>query len=186
MGDMTAKQMGRLTLNPLAHIDVYGLLALVFVHFGWGKPVPFNPNNLRYKKWGGFLVGVAGPCSNLFLLTLSGLLIKSLQPNLGNTNLLIVFLGFSFMINAALMLFNLLPFPPLDGSKLVIALLHGPKWARARFAVEQYGQYALLAILLLDIVLGLGLLGMFLDPTISRLISYFGVGDALTGVFSNI
>jgi len=68
LGDSTAKRMGRLTLNPWAHVDLFGLLALVFVHFGWGKPVPYNPMYLKYKHWGEFLVALAGPISNLILL----------------------------------------------------------------------------------------------------------------------
>ncbi len=174
-GDDTAKRMGRLTLNPLAHMDLFGLLALVFVHFGWGKPVPFNPYHLKYKKWGAFLVGLAGPVSNLMLLTISALLLKALAPVLGGNNLLVVFLGFSFFINAGLMLFNLIPLPPLDGSKLVLALLHGHRWDNLRYSIEYYGPYVLMFAILADLALGVGLISMLIDRPLMLIMRFFGL-----------
>lgn len=186
MGDPTAKRMGRLTLNPLAHIDIFGLIAMVLVHFGWGKPVPFNPYQLRYRKWGSFLVGLAGPVSNFVMLAVYAVLLKVLAPSLGLGNFLVLFLAFSFLINAGLMLFNLLPFPPLDGSKLVLALLHAPKWSWARMAVEYYGQWILLGLLVMDLALGFGILSMFLDPLLNYLIDLFGVHDVLSQLFGGL
>lgn len=176
LGDSTAKRMGRLTLNPWAHVDLFGLLALVFVHFGWGKPVPYNPMYLKYKHWGEFLVALAGPISNLILLIIFGILLKFLLPGLGWDNLLIVFLTFSFFINAALMLFNLIPVPPLDGSKLLFAVLHENKWHDLRFQIEHYGPYVLMAIIFADIVLGVGIIRFFLDAPLNWLMQVFGFG----------
>jgi Zn-dependent protease len=174
LGDSTAKRLGRLTLNPWAHIDMFGLLALVFVHFGWGKPVPYNPMYLKYKHWGEFLVAIAGPASNLILLIISGILLKVLLPLLGWENLLIIFLTFSFFINAALMLFNLIPLPPLDGSKFLFAILHENKWHDLRYQIEHYGPYVLMGVIFADIILNIGIIRFFLDKPLNWIMSIFG------------
>ncbi len=174
-GDDTAKRMGRLTLNPFSHMDLFGVLALVFVHFGWGKPVPFNPYHLRNKTWGAVYVGIAGPISNLILLTVSAVLLRLLVPVLGGNNLLIVFLAFSFFINTSLMLFNLIPLPPLDGSKLLLAVLRGHKWDNFRYSVEYYGPYVLMVLILLDVALGAGLISLVIDRPLIWIMNLFGI-----------
>ena len=158
LGDMTAQRMGRLTLNPLSHIDWYGLLLLVVVGFGWGKPVPFNPHNLRLPKWGPVMVAFAGPFSNLLLAVVFSLVFsviattRALEPN----NALMIFLGFSVIINLALMFFNLIPIPPLDGSKLLLTALDKPQHAELRYRLETQGMWILIAVLVIDAVLNLG------------------------------
>lgn len=124
-GDNTAQQMGRLTINPLVHIDWIGFLLLVLVGFGWGKPVPFNPYNLKHKRWGPAFVSIAGPFSNLVMLILAGCVLKLLviYTNLNSENLLIIFLLYLMQISLILMIFNLIPIPPLDGSKVLYAFL---------------------------------------------------------------
>ncbi|MFA6161312.1 MAG: site-2 protease family protein [Patescibacteria group bacterium] len=179
LGDPTAKRMGRLSLNPLAHIDWFGLFALVFVSFGWGKPVPFNPYQLKDQKWGPFYIGIAGPISNLLLLTVCGLLLRLLVPGLGSQNLLIIFLSLAFLINTALMLFNLIPLPPLDGSKIVLALLHGPKWNNLRRVIETQGPWILMAFILLDVFLGVGLISAVLGGPYHWVASVFGLNSLL-------
>lgn len=176
LGDPTAKRMGRLTLNPWAHIDLFGLMALVFVHFGWGKPVPYNPIYLKYKHWGEFFVAVAGPVSNLVMLIISGVLLKIFLPILSWENLLVIFLTFSFFINSALMLFNLIPLPPLDGSKFLFAILHENKWHDLRFQIEHYGPYVLMVIIFADILLGIGIIRFFLDRPLNWIMQVFGFG----------
>ncbi len=176
LGDSTAKRMGRLTLNPWAHVDLFGLMALVFVHFGWGKPVPYNPAYLKYRHWGEFLVAIAGPVSNLILLIISGVLLKIFIPLLGGGNLLVIFLIFCFFINSALMLFNLIPLPPLDGSKFLFAILHENKWHDLRFQIEHYGPYVLMAIVFADIILNLGLISFLLDKPLNWIMNIFGFG----------
>ncbi len=176
LGDPTAQKMGRLTLNPWAHVDMFGLLALVFVHFGWGKPVPYNPIYLKYKHWGELLVAIAGPASNLLLLIFFGILLNVLLPVLGWDNLLIIFLTFSFFINAALMLFNLIPVPPLDGSKILFAFLHEKQWHDLRYQIEYYGPYVLMAIIFADIILGIGIIRFFLDKPLNWIMQVFGFG----------
>lgn len=120
LGDPTAKAQGRLTINPLAHIDPIGTLLIFIVGFGWGKPVPFNPLNLRNPKWGSALVGLAGPLSNFILALFVGLLLR-LFP-FSNPGIIIFFSIFTWL-NIILGLFNLLPVPPLDGSHIFIAAL---------------------------------------------------------------
>ncbi|MFA6028200.1 MAG: site-2 protease family protein [Patescibacteria group bacterium] len=144
-GDDTAKLSGRLTFNPLAHIDWVGLILLIVVGFGWGKPVPFNPYNLKHKRFGPAIVALAGPCSNFILLVLVGLVLKLviLFSNLSPDNLLITFLVSLIQINLILMLFNLLPIPPLDGSKVLYTFLPY-KYRNVIIFLETYGTWILL------------------------------------------
>ncbi|MFA6099899.1 MAG: site-2 protease family protein [Patescibacteria group bacterium] len=179
LGDPTAKRMGRLSLNPLAHIDWFGLAALVLVSFGWGKPVPFNPYQLKDQKWGPLYIGIAGPISNMLMVIISGLLLRGLAPILGGSNLLIVFLSLCFLINTALMLFNLIPLPPLDGSKIVLALFHQPKWYKFREAMERYGSWTLMALVMLDIFLGVGIISSVLNGPYHWIASIFGLNQFL-------
>ena len=157
LGDMTAQRLGRLTLNPLAHIDWYGLLLLVTVGFGWGKPVPFNPHNLRLPKWGPVLVAFAGPLSNLLLAVLFSLVFYAVVATgaFGPGNALMIFLTFSVIINLVLMFFNLIPIPPLDGSKLLLTALDKPQHAELRYRLETQGMWILIAVLVIDAVLNL-------------------------------
>ena len=162
-GDDTAKRMGRLTLNPIAHVDPIGLLALIAVGFGWGKPVPFNPYNLRNQKWGPSIVAGAGPLANVVLMLISGLLLRLLAGRLPADNALGYFLMALVFINAILFLFNLIPIPPLDGSKFLLAALDKPQHARARFLLETRGPLILLFLILIDSLLFTGLIfgGLF-------------------------
>lgn len=133
LGDPTARLAGRLTLNPVPHIDPIGsiiLPALMLLGsggsfaFGWAKPVPYNPYNLRNFKWGTILVGVAGVAANLFIATVFGLMIRfhdSLGILAGSPFL--AMLGTIVTLNLVLAVFNLIPFPPLDGAKVLFAIL---------------------------------------------------------------
>lgn len=133
LGDTTAKDSGRLTLNPLVHLDLWGTviipLFLLFtsgIFIGWAKPVPYNPYNLRDQKYGSLKVALAGPGANLLLAIILGLPLRFLS--LENLTLSSNFLSFLFYlkfivyINIFLALFNLIPFPPLDGSKIFFTL----------------------------------------------------------------
>ena len=147
LGDSTAKLEGRLTLNPLSHLDLWGTLLLLVVGFGWGKPVPFNPYNLKNQKFGPALISIAGPFSNLILVIVFGLILKYIYPmlGLGYENALFYFLYTLIMINAILMVFNLLPIPPLDGSKLLFAILPD-SMNNVKVLMERYGFILLLAL----------------------------------------
>jgi len=122
LGDNTARLMGRVTLNPLPHMDIIGTVFLPIMGIltgapviGWGKPVPFNPHNLRNKKWGPSLVALAGPASNFLIALIVGLALRFLTLT---DSYLIIFLGYFVWINLLLGIFNLMPIPPLDGSHL--------------------------------------------------------------------
>lgn len=158
LGDPTAKQQGRLTLNPIAHVDPLGFFALIFVGFGWGKPVPFNPYNLKIKRWGAALIGLAGPASNLVFVATSVAILKILFATTSITvaNLLVQFLFLFLTINLILLLFNLIPIPPLDGSKVLFAALSSPKYAQLRLNLETRGPILLMALIILDSLFGLG------------------------------
>lgn len=120
LGDSTAKYQGRLTINPLKHLDPFGTLMIFIVGFGWGKPVPFNPHNLRNQKRGPALVGLAGPASNLIMALGVGLFLRFIEiPNLG----LVLFFSIFVWLNILLGVFNLLPIPPLDGSHIFFTIL---------------------------------------------------------------
>ncbi|OGF74460.1 hypothetical protein A3J56_00775 [Candidatus Giovannonibacteria bacterium RIFCSPHIGHO2_02_FULL_46_20] len=151
LGDSTAKDAGRLTLNPLPHIDFVGSIVLpIFIGIGWAKPVPYNPLYLRNQRWGPFLVGVAGPISNILVAVFFGLMIRFreaaafsfLDPTFFGIATGIVFL------NLALAIFNMIPVPPLDGSKVLFLLL--PRgWMYFVALLEQYGILLILFLFLL-------------------------------------
>jgi len=129
LGDPTARYSGRLTLNPLPHIDpvgsvlVPGILALTHSPFliGWAKPVPYNPYNLRNRRWGEALVGFAGPLTNIAIAVLVGLCIRFVGDQMTETTLTIA--ASLTYANLVLAIFNLIPIPPLDGSKILVAIL---------------------------------------------------------------
>ena len=154
LGDDTAKRAGRLTLNPINHLDpigsilVPGLLILMSflgaggIIFGWAKPVPINPYNFRDRKWGGVKVAAAGPLSNISLALIFGLSLR-LIPGLVNVPGLFIIFLYIVEINLLLAVFNLLPIPPLDGSHILFAFL--PKTAqRIRLLMTQYGFFFVL------------------------------------------
>lgn len=175
LGDETAKRLGRLTLNPVAHVDGLGLLALVTVGFGWGKPVPYNAYNLRYQKWGPVLVALAGPGMNLLVATVLALVWLLLWPQLSSSNLLIIFLHLLIRFNLILLVFNLLPIPPLDGSKLLLAFLRGrPSAESVRFFLETKGPLVLLGIIIVSLIFNLNLFG-WLGRPVDWFMDLFGI-----------
>lgn len=157
LGDRTAEREGRLTINPLAHLDPFGFLLILVAGFGYAKPVPYNPYNLKYPVWGPALVAAAGPGSNLVFGFLFAFLYGIAFPLLGGDNLLVAALWFLGRINFALMLFNLIPLPPLDGSKALLSALAAPQYQGVRYWLETQGPFLLLGVILLDAVLGLGI-----------------------------
>ncbi len=163
LGDGTAKLFGRLTLNPIAHFDPVGgtLLALTFIGsaaaggafgFGWAKPTPVNPMNLQGGRRGEAIVAAAGPISNLLLATAAAIPLRFLLANpelLDQVSMLAQVLYLFVQINLVLMIFNLIPIPPLDGSKVLFAFLDRRTEYQIRPILEQYGFFILLALFFL-------------------------------------
>ncbi|MCX6807908.1 MAG: site-2 protease family protein [Patescibacteria group bacterium] len=148
LGDPTAKTMGRLTFNPLAHLDMLGTLALIFFHFGWGKPVPVNPANFRRPLRDQALVSLAGPVSNIIFAAILMILLKYLlAPN----TIIFTILVLIAQINVILAVFNLLPFYPLDGSKILLFLFKNHQHKILRF--YQMSPSILIALLIGDFLL---------------------------------
>lgn len=152
-GDVTAKYAGRLTLNPISHIDIFGSIIFPFICFllpgnlilGWAKPVPYNPYNLRNQKWGEAIVAVAGPLSNIIIALFFGILIRfseilKLSEPVVELSMMVVF------INLLLAIFNMIPVPPLDGSKILMALLPVSVKMKYRSAIEGYGLFLIIFV----------------------------------------
>ena len=182
LGDSTAKDAGRLTLNPLAHIDFFGSIVLPLLLFfsrtgfilGWAKPVPYNPYNFRDQKYGDLKVAIGGPAANFILAVIFGIAVRiialpyGLKENLivsffqGNNDFLLSAMHGSILIsifvmsviicfiNLLLMIFNLIPIPPLDGSKVLMAALPLHWQVRMR-ALEPYGTFVILFLLMFGI-----------------------------------
>lgn len=159
-GDHTAKNEGRLTFNPLSHLDLVGTITLLFIGFGWGKPVPFNPYNLKNKKWGPAIISIAGPASNLLGFIVVAIIYKVLANFflLGPGNLLFDFLIIIAYLNLTLMIFNLIPIPPLDGSKLFDALIPD-RFYEFKQKVQIYGPTVLMALVAIDLLGGVSVFG---------------------------
>jgi len=182
MGDATPRRLGRLTLNPLAHLDPLGTLMLVLVGFGWGRPVPVNPWNLgRDPLKGHALIALAGPASNLLTALLLGLVVRAgavpwrspfflfRSPFASPEEYLAVLVGFLVFYSLVLAVFNLIPLFPLDGSRVLMGLL--PRDLALSYAqLERMGPGLLFLLIALDWFTGLNLLERLL----------FGAGDLLT------
>ena len=149
LGDPTAKKMGRLSLNPLHHLDWLGALCMLVFRFGWAKPVPINPNYYKNFRVGTVLVSIAGPISNILLAFLTLLIYGIVQIFVAVPDLVLTFVWTMVFMNLGLAVFNCLPIPPLDGSKVVFALLP-EKAYRTVLRYERYGFLLLLALIYLN------------------------------------
>jgi Zn-dependent protease len=181
LGDSTARFMGRLTLNPIAHFDPLGgiLLAVTMLSgtgfaFGWAKPTPVNPRNLEYGRWGEAIVAAAGPISNLVLAIAAALPLRYIlsNPSLASDipllalQILVLFI----QLNLVLMVFNLFPIPPLDGSKVLFAFLPPQVAWRWRPMLEQYGFILLIIVFFLPPGNSIG--GRIVVPIIDALLGF--------------
>lgn len=152
LGDPTAKRAGRLTLNPLKHVDLVGLILLLTARFGWAKPVPVDAGNFRNPKLGMVLTALAGPMSNVLLSAVAAACSPVCFYCLMELDLpfflpVVNFCLYVFTVSAGLAVFNLLPIPPLDGSKVLLALLPR-KWYWKIMRYEHYGMIALVVLML--------------------------------------
>lgn len=162
-GDETAKNDGRLSLNPLNHLDPLGTICLIFFKFGWAKPVMINSNNFRNRKLGTFFVSIAGVLTNFILAIISIIILKYVHANEFINELLFTI----FWFNVVLGVFNLIPIPPLDGSKLLFSFLP-IKYEYYLIKYEKYG-YALLLILIIS-----GALDVIFIPMINFMANLIG------------
>ena len=178
-GDTTARDSGRLTLNPLPHIDPVGSIILPVIMvvfntgfiFGWAKPVPVDPYNLANPKKDMMWISAAGPLSNFTLGAVSALLLRlllhiSMHNNIHIPHSVFYALFYGCMINFILAIFNMFPVPPLDGSKILMGILP-PQQARAYMRLEPYGMLIMMGILML------GLIRPILMPILNGLITFF-------------
>ena len=171
LGDNTAKSAGRLSLNPFKHLDIVGLIAMMFLHVGWAKPVPVNMNSFKNPKRGMAITALAGPLSNILLaavvLLLYGFLYIPLLK-LGDFGYVIIeTLGRTAVFSCSLAVFNIFPIPPMDGSKVLFALLPD----KAYYKLMEYERYGMLIVMLL-VITGV------IDPVLTYLV------NALVGLLS--
>ena len=169
LGDPTAKQQGRLSLNPMVHFDPIGFMMLVLMSFGffgitWGRPVPINPYRIRGGRHGMALSSVAGPVSNLIVATVFGLSIRLVPQWVAQLPEGFQVLLFMIVIfNVLLAIFNLIPIPPLDGFNVLEGVVPG-SWVPALQPVRQYGMPILLMLIFMGPLLHLNLLGGIISP----------------------
>jgi Zn-dependent protease len=168
-GDDTAQKSGRLTLNPLRHLDPLGTIMIFLVQFGWAKPVPVNPYNLRNPKKDMLWISAAGPLSNMLLALISGLLFRLFSDSAliadrdSLTGLLVIMVFLSLKINLALAIFNIIPIAPLDGSKILYGLLP-PGFGKMILAIERYGPFILIGLIIFGRATGVSILGGLIWP----------------------
>ena len=176
LGDSTAKYAGRLSLNPIVHFDPVGggLLTITMLLgsfvFGWAKPTPINPYNMRYGHRGEALVALAGPASNAIMAVAAAIPLRFiLGSSLAVPDLVLQVLYLFVYVNVILAIFNLLPIPPLDGSKLLFGALAPRTVYRIRPVLEQYG-FLILIVAILPIFGGESLLGIVVVPVIDAIV----------------
>jgi len=170
LGDPTAKAEGRLTLNPLAHIDPLGALSMIFLRFGWSKPVPINEYNFERRELGTAITALAGPLSNMLIALLMGLInfVFRINPFSILGSLLLTFT----MVNLGLAFFNLIPIPPLDGHKIVRAIL--PRKVRYFWEDLEKFRIVLLIIVIAPIMPQGSLASLFITTTITKGLQLLG------------
>jgi Zn-dependent protease len=160
LGDDTAYRDGRVTLNPVSHLDLLGSMMLLLAGFGWGRPTPVVPSKLRGGVFGSVAVALAGPVSNLLIVAFCAVLYLLPPVQVGYLFILVVMVAFT---NALLFVFNLIPIPPLDGSKVIFPFLPRSLDGFVDF-MNQYGPMILLGIILISFVTNLPILSILLAP----------------------
>ena len=171
LGDPTAKFAGRLTFNPIKHIDIFGFIAFLLFRFGWAKPVPVNPYNFRDMRKGMLYTSLAGPLSNLAFAIPLGLLLRFF-PGLIHNNILMPIgglIGFGLFYSLILSAFNLIPIPPLDGSQALFSVLPA-RYAPLQYWLERYGFMLLLGLIFFDRITGIPILWGWIGP----FVTFFG------------
>ena len=165
-GDNTAARMGRLTLNPMAHLDVMGSLMLLLAGFGWAKPVPVDSRLLRNPRTDMMKVAAAGPIANFLLALISGIVVRFLIGTGLVTEFIFTLLFYFTQINITLGVFNLFPVAPLDGSQIFSGYLikHNPELA---WKIQAYGPQVLFGLILFGYFTGFSIIWMVMEPFVS-------------------
>ncbi len=165
LGDPTPRIEGRVTLNPLAHLDLLGTILIFVIGFGWGKPVRFDPFNLKNPLRDSALISLAGPLSNFIMAVVASIMLRFVPHGVILQEMLVYFVYYSLLLG----LFNLLPFHPLDGFKIVLGIL--PKKVALEWAgFERYGIFILLFLILP--IGGSSFIGLILSPVIHFLLTF--------------
>jgi len=166
-GDPTAKNAGRLSLNPLSHLDFFGTLMLIFGPFGWAKPVPVNFYNLRNPRWDSAIVSIAGPASNIICAAVIGLFLRFINVDLFHSSkeiiYLLMILKIAYIINIGLSFFNLLPIPPLDGSHIVLSFLP-PSKVQTYLSYTRYVPIIFLILIFIEFSFKIKTISLILFP----------------------
>jgi len=177
-GDNTAARMGRLTLNPMAHLDMMGSMMILFVGFGWAKPVPVDGRNLKNPRVDMMKVAAAGPLSNLLLAMLAGMVFRLLNgTGLLSESIYLLILYFT-QINIALAVFNLIPVAPLDGSQIFSAYLMR-KNPQLAWKIQSYGPQVLFGLILFGYITGFSILWLFMRPFVNFFMLLFLGGSPM-------
>ncbi len=152
LGDRTARYAGRLTINPLPHLDIMGSVVIPLTLIlsgapflvGWAKPVPFNLSNIKNKRWGPALIALAGPAANIVLAIIFALILRVQVPGLEAAGEIFAMI---IVVNVALVFFNLLPVPPLDGHHVLFSILSGPEYSNLRNFMRRYQIFLILLVI---------------------------------------
>ncbi len=176
-GDPTAKNVGRLTLNPMAHLDVFGSLALYLMGFGWAKPVPVDPRYLANPKRDMMWIALAGPVSNLIVALISGTLLSVLLRLglISGQSPLTMVLIMSLQINLVLAIFNFIPIPPLDGSRILGGLIPY-KYQNELAKFEYYGPRVLMGLIILSMFTRFNIFSVIISPIMTIFLKLFTFG----------
>ena len=168
LGDDTAQRLGRLSFNPLRHLDILGVLFFYFVGFGWAKPVPVDPRNFEHPRRDMMYVAIAGPLSNIALAVCCSFFIRLISPEF---SYLFVILAYGIWINVALAIFNMLPMYPLDGASVLKGMV-SQKIAERMTNLDRFGAFLILGVFLLDHFAHTGILATILMLPINYLVLF--------------
>jgi Zn-dependent protease len=173
LGDPTPRLQGRLTLNPLAHLDPLGTLGLLIFGFGWGKPVQFDPYNLQNPRRDAAIISFAGPLSNVVLVTIFSLFYRLFLSNPFEIMPVTLLVQAFVRINLSLAVFNLIPIHPLDGGKILLAFLPAQQARVADRIMRQYGFLILMAAILFPVYRGRSAVDLILGPVLNFFIGIY-------------